>query len=194
MKELEQKILKEGKMLGHEIVKVDNFLNHQIDPRIITLIAKDVKKFFGDVEVDKVLTIETSGIAIAFAVALEYGNCPILFAKKSASATVDLNNVFMTKVKSFTRGTVCNVTVCKDYLNKDENVLIVDDFLAEGNAGIGLVDLCKQAGSNILGFATAIEKVYQGGRAKLEEIGVKVYAGASIDKFENDVPVFVDLK
>ncbi|MCQ2383034.1 MAG: xanthine phosphoribosyltransferase [Clostridia bacterium] len=189
MKEFEEKVLKDGIVINDDILKVDNFLNHQIDVNLIMAMAKDVKEFFGDIKVDKVLTIEASGIAIAFAVAQAYNNVPVVFAKKSKSATVG-DDVYATEIKSFTRNTVSRVTVCNKYLNKGENVLIVDDFLAEGNAAMGLMDLCNQACAKVTGYATAVEKEFQGGRLKIEEKGVKVYSAARVKGFKNNKPIF----
>ena len=189
MKLLEEKILQDGQIIGNEIVKIDSFINHQIDPSIIRKFAEEVKKEFASLGIDKILTIETSGIAVAFAVAEEFDNLPLLFAKKSKSKTVD-ENVYRTSIKSFTRGIVTDATVSKRYLKAGENVLIVDDFLAEGNAALGLLNLCNQAGAQVKGVAVAVEKVFQGGRKKLEDLGIKVFAGASIKAFENNKPVF----
>ena len=189
MKEIEKKILEEGKVIGNDILKVDSFLNHQIDVAALRLFAKEVKEHFGE-DVDRILTIETSGIAIAYAVAEEYGDLPLVFAKKAKSKTVD-ENVYSTPVKSFTHGGVSDVTVSKKYLKPGEKVLIVDDFLAEGNAALGLIDICFQAGAKPVGVAIAIEKVFQGGHQRIEEKGIPVHAGASIKSFENGAPVFL---
>lgn len=189
MKKLEEKILQDGVIINNEIIKVDNFLNHQIDVSLIKEFALEVKKFFSDVRVDKVLTIETSGIAIAFAVAEAFDNIPLVFAKKSKSQITD-DNVYSFQTKSFTRKTVSDVTVDKRFIKENENILIVDDFLAEGNAGVGLLHICHAGKANVVGFATVIEKAFQGGRQRLEELGVKVYAGASIKAFKDNKPVF----
>ena len=188
MKALEDRIFNEGIIINNDILKVDCFLNHQIDTVLIDELAEDMINFFKDVKIDKVLTIETSGIAIAYAVARILRK-PIVFAKKSKSATVG-DDVYTTEIKSFTRNIVSKVTVSNKYLKENENVLLVDDFLAEGNAAIGLIDLCNQAKANVVGFATAIEKGFQGGRKKIESTGVKVYSGAIITAFENNKPVF----
>ena len=171
MKTLEDKIFNEGIIINNDILKVDCFLNHQIDTVLIDELALDIIDFFKDTKVDKVLTIETSGIAIAYAVARVL-RVPIVFAKKSKSATVG-DDVYTTEIKSFTRNIVSKVTVSNKYLREKENILIVDDFLAEGNAAMGLIDLCNQAKANVVGFATAIEKGFQGGRKKIEDNGIK---------------------
>ena len=188
MKALEDKIFNEGIIINNDILKVDCFLNHQIDTVLIDELALDIIDFFKDTKVDKVLTIETSGIAIAYAVARVL-RVPIVFAKKSKSATVG-DDVYTTEIKSFTRNIVSKVTVGNKYLREKENILIVDDFLAEGNAAMGLIDLCNQAKANVVGFATAIEKGFQGGRKKIEANGIKVYSGAIIKEFKDNKPVF----
>ncbi len=183
MEDLKNRILKDGVVIGSDILKVDSFINHQIDTELLFNLCKYLSgKFSG---VTKILTIEASGIAFAIGVARYYDNIPVVFAKKSKSKTVDMNTVYKTNIKSFTRGTESIVTVAKNYLNKGDNVLIVDDFLAEGNAALGLIDLCNQAGANVLGVAVVIEKGFQGGRKKIESLGIKVEAGAIIKEFKN---------
>ena len=186
MKAIEEKILKEGRVINNEILKVDNFVNHQIDVKLMKEFAQEVKKEFSNV--NKILTIETSGIAVAFAVAEAFNDSPLVFAKKNKSKIVD-ENIYTTEVKSFTKSSVSIVMVSKDYLSPRDNVLIVDDFLAEGNAGLGLIDLCRQSGAHVVGFVAIIEKVFQGGRKRIEEQGIKVFAGASIKDFVNNKPI-----
>ena len=189
MKEIEAKILAHSKIIDNDIIKVDSFLNHQIDVPTIETFAKGVAEEFAGEKIDKVLTIETSGIAVAFAVAQALGKVPLLFAKKSKSKTVG-DDVYKTAIKSFTRGLVTDVTVAHSYLRKGERILIVDDFLAEGNAALGLIDLCNQAGAEVVGIASVIEKTFQGGRAKLEAAGYHVFAGAAIKAFQDNRPIF----
>lgn len=189
MKLIEDRILKDGIILNNDIIKVDSFLNHQIDVTLLNDFAKAVKEVFKDVKVDKVLTIETSGIAVAYAVAQAFDNVPLVFAKKSKSQTVD-ENVYKAEIKSFTRNITSVVTVSKKYLNKGENILLVDDFLAEGNAAMGLIKMCQEAGSNVVGFTTVIEKAFQNGRLRIEELGIRVFSGAIIKEFKNNKPVF----
>lgn len=182
MKELKERILKDGIVINDDILKVDSFLNHQIDTDLVFKIGEFIaSKFSG---VTKILTIEASGIAYGLAVAKYYNNIPMVFAKKSKSATVD-DNVYKTVIKSFTRNIESTVTVNNKYLNKGDKILIVDDFLAEGNAAIGLIDLCKQAGAEVVGVGIVIEKGFQGGRKKLEDLGFRVESCAIIDHFEN---------
>ena len=189
MKNIEDKILRDGRIIDNDIIKVDSFLNHQIDVAFIREFAMDVKEFFAGKKIDRVLTIETSGVAIGYAVAEVFGDIPLVFAKKTKSKTVGAD-VYHTPVKSFTRGATSDVTVAMQYLREGENVLIVDDFLAEGNASMGLIDLCRQANANVVGVAVVIEKTFQGGRGRIEKEGIPVFAGASIKAFHDNKPVF----
>ena len=189
MKLIEERILKDGHIIDNDIIKVDSFLNHQIDVSLLNAFAQEVKEQFKDVKVDKILTIEASGIAISYAVAQVFGNVPLVFAKKSKSKTVD-SHVYKTTVKSFTRGIESEITVSNKYLNEGENILIVDDFLAEGNASLGLIELIKQAKAHPVGVAVVIEKGFQKGRQRIENHGIKVYSAAIIKAFENNKPVF----
>ena len=190
MKILEDRILEDGVIINNDILKVDSFINHQIDVSLVRDLAKEINQEFKDLGVNKILTIETSGIAFAYAVAEEMGNLPLVFGKKRKSITVDENDVYKAEIKSFTRNTVSTVTVAHRYLNPDDTVLIVDDFLAEGNASLGLIDLCNQAGAKVVGVAVAIEKGFQPGRTRLEELGLKVYSGANVKAFVDNKPVF----
>ena len=189
MKVLEERILKDGIIINNDILKVDSFLNHQIDVALTRELAKEIAETFKGFGVNKVLTIETSGLPVSYAVAEEMGNVPLVFAKKSKSLTVG-NDVYKAEIKSFTRNIKSTVTVANRYLNSKDVVLIVDDFLAEGNAALGLFDLCKQAGAKVVGVAVEIEKGFQGGRDKLEALGFKVYSGANVKAFVNNKPVF----
>lgn len=188
MKFVEEKILKDGNIIGNDILKVDSFLNHQIDSEF----ALEVGKFFGESfeGFNKVLTIETSGVAFALTTALSKGNLPVVFAKKSKSKIVDTDACYHTYIKSFTRGIVSDVIVDKRFLNSGDKLLIVDDFLAEGNAALGLIDLAKQAGAEVVGVCAVINKEFQGGQAKIEELGIRVVSGASIAAFDNGKIIF----
>lgn len=189
MKLLEERIIKDGIIINNDILKVDSFLNHQIDVSLTRALAKDIAELFQEYKPNKILTIETSGIPLAFAVAEELGNLPLVFAKKSKSLTVG-NDVYKAEIKSFTRNINSTVTVSEKYLKTGDMVLIVDDFLAEGNASLGLIDLCNQANAKVVGVAVAIEKGFQGGRNKLESLGLKVYSGANVKAFVVNKPVF----
>ena len=189
MKLLEQRILEDGIIINNDILKVDSFLNHQIDVSLTRELAEEIADLFKGLGVNKILTIETSGLPLSFAVAEEMGDLPLVFGKKSKSLTVG-NDVYKAEIKSFTRNINSTVTVAQKYLKPSDMVLIVDDFLAEGNASLGLIDLCNQAGAKVVGVAVAIEKGFQGGRNKLEALGLKVYSGANIKAFVDNKPVF----
>jgi len=183
MQELKDRIQKDGIVIGEDILKVDSFINHQIDTELLDKICKFLAdKFSG---VNKILTIEASGIAYAIGVARYFNNAPVVFAKKSKSKTVDMDTVYKTTIKSFTRGIESIVTVDKKYINSNDKILIIDDFLAEGNASLGLIDLCNQANAKVIGVGIVIEKGFQGGRKLIENKGIKVESAAIIDKFEN---------
>ena len=188
MKCIEEKILKDGYVLNNDVLKVDGFLNHQVDPQVIDAFAREVKKEFDGKKVDIILTIETSGIAVAYAVAQVF-NVPLVFAKKTTSVTT-VDEYYHAAIKSFTRNAIADVIVSKKFIKPGMNVLIADDFLAEGNAALGLTKICNDARANVVGVAAVIEKIFQGGRYKLEELGIKVVVGASIKAFEDNKPVF----
>lgn len=183
MKALEEKILKEGRIRDGNILQVDNFLNHQIDAAFLIEMGKEIARLYKDAGVTKVLTIEASGIAIALAAAAEM-KVPMLFAKKHKTKNINPNQ-YKTVVHSFTHGTDYDVVVSRDYLNEDDVVLIVDDFLANGNALKGLIDLTKQAGGKVAGCAIAIEKGFQGGGDALRAEGIRVESMAILDEMED---------
>ena len=189
MKELEEKILRDGQIINNDIIKVDSFLNHQIDVGLFKRFADEVKTHFKDKKIDKILTIETSGIPVAFAIAEALDNIPLVFAKKSQSAITG-DESFIKEIKSFTRNTISHVRVSKKYIKADENILIVDDFLAEGNAASGLAEICKLGGAHVVGVAVMIEKGFQHGRDKLVKQGIDVFSGAVIKEFRDNKPVF----
>ena len=159
---LQKKILTDGVIKPGNVLKVDSFLNHQIDVPFICLLGQKFKELFDDRKIDKILTIEASGIGIACLTAI-YFIVPVVFAKKSAGSNMD-KDVYATEVKSFTHNKVNHVIVSKKYLNKGEHILIMDDFLANGCAVKGLIDLVNQAGGIVEGVGICIEKGFQGGR------------------------------
>lgn len=176
---LEERILKDGKLFPGNILKVDSFLNHQMDIGLLNEIGKEFHRLYGDCGVNKILTIESSGIGIA-CIAAQYFDCPVLFAKKTKTKNI-APTVYKTQVKSFTHGTTYDVIVSKEYLHKTDRVLIIDDFLAEGNALLGLIDLCSQAGAEVVGCGIAVEKAFQPGSARIREKGVRVESLAVIE-------------
>lgn len=188
MKELEIRIQEEGEIVGEEILKVDSFINHQIDTELLERISDFFASSFE--RVDKIVTIETSGIAFAVGAALKMGNLPVVFAKKSGSKILDEQRTYRAEVRSFTRGTVSVIHIDKRFLKPGERCLIIDDFLAEGNACLGLISLVRQAGAEVAGVGAVIEKRFQGGREKIEYLGIKVISAASVERFENGRAVF----
>ena len=178
MKLLEDKIKKEGKVLEGGILKVDGFLNHRLDVKLIAELGADIAKEFASAGASLILTVESSGISIAYAAAVKMG-LPVLVAKKHKSHNIS-DGVYTAPVFSFTHKVENTVVVSKEYLTAGEKVLIVDDFLASGNAALGLLSLIEQAGATCVGFVAAIEKSEQGGRKLIEEKGVKVYSLARI--------------
>ena len=189
MKLLEDRIKKDGTCIGTEIVKVDSFLNHQIDVALVRALGEEFARLFKDERPNKILTIEASGIPIAFAAAQALGDIPVVFAKKSAPSTM-IEDAYTADVKSFTKGTVSTVRVAHQYLSKEDRVLIIDDFLASGEAGLGLVKLLEEAGAKCVGFGAAIEKEHQGGHARLEALGIRVESLAVISSIKDGEIVF----
>ena len=188
VKLLEEKIRSDGKILGKDILKVDSFINHQIDVPFLDLLGQEFYRLYRDEKIDKILTIEASGIAIA-CVAARYFGVPVLFAKKSKSSNIG-SELYVTEVASFTHGNVNKVVVSKNYLRKGERVLIIDDFLAEGNALYGLIDLCRQAGAEVVGCGILIEKAYQGGGERIRKL-CRVESLARISKMDENGVTFV---
>ena len=188
IKELEDKILKEGQVLPGNVLKVGSFLNQQIDIDILMKMGAEIARLYADSGVNKILTVEASGIAVAVAAA-NFLKTPIVFAKKSRSSNVT-GEVYSAKVESFTHGTVNNIIVSKDFLKRDDRVLIVDDFLANGNALVGLSDIVRDAGATIVGAAVAIEKGFQKGGDDLRAKGMRIESLAIIDNMSDGEIVF----
>ena len=189
MLELKEKILSDGEIIEPDILKVDSFINHQIDPKTYRSIAKEIKRRFAGEKIDKILTIEASGIALGLALSYELNDIPVVFAKKGTSKTVN-DDLYTSEVYSYTKGTRYIACVKKKYLNENENVILVDDFLADGNAMLGLVDMCNQAKAHIVGCGIIIEKGFQKGHQKLVDLGYRVESLAIIESFENGKIVF----
>ena len=172
MEYLREKILKEGKIKEGGILKVDSFLNHQIDVECLNEIGKEFKRRFSDSVINKILTIEASGIAVAVITA-QYFNVPVVFAKKVESRNLD-NETYEAQVYSYTKDRTYTVKVSQNYLNKDDKVLIIDDFLAHGSAAMGLHEIVKKSGAELSGVGIVIEKSFQNGGKKLKEKGVRL--------------------
>jgi xanthine phosphoribosyltransferase len=183
MKLLKDRILKDGQTLGEEILKVDSFLNHQLDVELLQEIGKEFKKRFEGQPVTKILTIEASGIGIA-AIAAQYFKVPVVFAKKVQSKNLD-KETYKTQVYSFTKKTTYDVQVSKRYLSKEDHILVLDDFLANGRAALGLIELIEQAGASLTGIGIVIEKGFQEGGQLLRDKGVHLESLAIVNKFVN---------
>ena len=184
MKALEEKILAEGQVFPGNILKVSSFLNHQLDVDFLMLMGKEIARLYKDTKIDKILTIEASGIAIAVAAAAHM-HLPVVFAKKNKTTNI-LADVYSSKVVSYTHNTEYQVVVSKEHLSKGEKILIIDDFLAIGNALNGLMDIVSQAGGQTAGVAIAIEKGFQGGGDKLRSMGVRVESLAIVESMTDD--------
>lgn len=183
MKLLKEYIKREGSVKDSSILKVDSFINHQIDPILMMEIGEEFKNRFKDKNINKVLTIEASGIAIAIAVAYAM-KVPMVFAKKKKPST--MSEAYNSTVHSFTKKEDYNITVSKEFLSPNDNILIVDDFLAMGNAIIGLKSIVEQAGAVVSGVGIAIEKGFQPGGEILKKQGIHLESLAIIESLEND--------
>ncbi len=190
MKLLEEKILKDGKVFPGSILKVDSFLNHQIDTELLAELGKEFAKLYKDSGVNKVLTIESSGIAIAAFAAHEL-RVPLLFAKKSQTKNI-AGQVYTSKVMSYTHGKVYDIIVSKEYLNPGDKVLIIDDFLANGAALDGLIDVIKQSGAELVGCGIAIEKAFQDGGKRLRSQGIRIESLAKIASMDDSSLTFIE--
>ena len=191
MQRMEEMILNEGQVLPGGILKVGSFLNQQIDTAFLREIGEEIARLYDGAGVTKILTIESSGIALA-AVAGIMMKVPMVFAKKSRTSNVS-GDVYSTTVHSFTHNTDNNVIVSSEYLSSDDCILLVDDFLAEGNALRGLIDLCNQAGAEVAGAVVAIEKRFQGGGDAIRAEGIRVEPLACISFMDDEHVEFCQL-
>lgn len=188
MKLLEERIKKDGIVKPGNVLKVDNFLNHQMDIALFNEMGKEFKRLFADCKVNKILTIEASGIGIACIVA-QYFDVPVVFAKKAQSINID-GDVYSTKIQSFTHQRVYDVIVSKKYLNPEDHILIIDDFLANGCALEGMIDLVQSAGATVEGIGIAIEKGFQQGGKLIRDRGIRLESLAIVDSMEGGELVF----
>lgn len=191
MSMLKDRIIKDGVVLEESILKIDSFLNHQIDPEVMNEIVKEFYSYFKDKGITKVFTIEASGIAPAIMTAAAF-NVPMLFAKKTEPSTLKNQAHYATDVHSFTKDKTSRVIISKEYLTEQDNVLIIDDFLARGQASLGLIDIVKQAGASVAGVGICVEKSFQDGRDALEEEGVDVYSICRVDSLKDNKVSFAD--
>ena len=181
---LEEKIIESGIVKEGNILKVDSFLNHQLDISLFNKMGEEWKKRFEGKNINKILTIEASGIAIASIVSQSFGNCPVVFAKKSKSMNID-GDTYVTEVESFTHKNTNKVIVSKKFLSEKDHILIIDDFLANGCALLGLIDIAKQAGATVEGIGIAIEKGFQDGGKKIRDLGYKLESLAIIESMDS---------
>jgi xanthine phosphoribosyltransferase len=188
MKELKDRILRDGKNLGGGILKVDSFINHQVDPMLMDACGREFAARFAKVGATKILTAEISGIAPALMTALHL-NLPVVYARKTKPITMP-DQVFLTLAPSHTKGRMVELIVSPEYLGHGEKILIIDDFLATGSTIHGLVRLAQTAGAAIVGIGALIEKSFEGGRGALKELGVPVESLVSIQSMEGDSIVF----
>ncbi len=189
MKILEDRIRKEGIVLNNRVLKVDSFLNHQIDPDLFAEIGKEIARRFEGEKIDRIVTIETSGIAIAIMVALEL-HVPLVFARKKKSILMT-EDVYCSKVYSYTKEENYDISISKKFLPAGERVLIIDDFLASGEAAIGLAHMVEDAGDEVVGMSIVVEKSFQPGRERLERAGYRVESLVRIARFEDNSCVFI---
>src|SRR5512147_1939145 len=188
--ELQERILKEGKVLGGGILKVDSFVNHQVDPLLMDECGRDFAKRFAHVGATKILTAEISGIAPALTTAIHMG-LPVVYARKTKPITMP-DQVYLTLAPSHTKGRMVELIVSPEYLANGEKVLIIDDFLASGQTILGLARLAEAAGSRIVRIGTLIEKIFEGGRAALKSLNVPIETLACITAMENGTITFGD--
>ena len=190
MELLKERIRRDGKIKDNHIIKVDGFLNHQIDIELLGEIGREFRRRFDGENITKVITIEASGIAVACLTA-QYFNVPVVFAKKSASKNID-GDVYTTTVTSYTRGIDYTVILEKRFLTSNDRILIIDDILATGKAQYGLLDISEQAGATVVGIGIVIEKGFQGGGDKLRRAGYNLHSLAIIENMENQTLLFRD--
>ena len=182
---LKETITRDGVVINDHVLKVDSFLNHQVDTKLMDSIGEEFANYFKNKNITKVVTIESSGIAPAYATALRL-NVPLIIFKKQSSAILDTETTIQTPVHSFTKNTDYTLIASKKYLSETDNILIIDDFLANGQAVMGAYRILKEAGSSVAGVGIVIEKSFQDGRKKLEDLGLDIYSLARISKISSD--------
>ena len=182
MQLLEERILRDGKVREGNVLKVDSFLNHQMDIQLFEAMGREFKRLFEGEDISKILTIEASGIGIACVVAQSFG-VPVVFAKKGKTKNI-AGDVYRSQVESYTHGGVYDIIVSKDYLKKEDRVLLIDDFLANGKALEGLIDIVNEAGATLVGAGIAVEKGFQPGGKKLRDAGVHLESLAIVESMD----------
>lgn len=190
MKELEERIQKDGRILGNDVLKVDSFLNHQVDPVLMQKMGQEFYNYFHNKPITKILTVESSGIAPAVMTGLEFKK-PVIFARKHKSITMN-NDTYIADVYSFTKKTTNKISIAKHCLNEEDHVLIIDDFLANGQAVSGLTSIIKQANATLEGIGIVIEKTFQKGRQLIDQQNIPILSLARIKAFKNGQVVFAE--
>ena len=191
MEALKERIMRDGQGIGRGVLKVDSFLNHQIDVAFMDEIGRELAMRFQRLPVTKILTVESSGIPVACAVSRAMGYLPVVFAKKAAPNTM-VEGVYSTDVKSFTKETVSTIRVSRKFLQPEDRILIIDDFLANGEAALGLANIVQQAGSEVVGIGIVIEKSFQPGRQRLIDAGFRVESLARVQAFKDGKVIFAE--
>ncbi|CVI72942.1 MAG TPA: xanthine phosphoribosyltransferase [Candidatus Anaerobutyricum stercoris] len=189
MKLLEDRIKKEGQALSETVLKVDSFINHQVDSEFMDALGRDFAEHFKDAGITKVFTIESSGIAPALMTA-KHLNVPMVILKKQTSKILN-GNVYQTRITSFTKGTSYELTLFADYIQPEDRILLIDDFLANGEAAMGASRIITESGATLAGIGILIEKSFQRGRKRLEEAGHRVYSQARIKRLDAGVIEFL---
>ncbi len=186
---LEERILKDGRVIGEDILKVDSFLNHQIDIKLMNEIGKEFKKRFQDEKVTRILTVESSGISVACITAQYFDYVPVVFAKKHEAFNLD-SETYEADIFSFTKNRPYRIRVSKRFLSAEDSVLIIDDFLANGSATLGLIKIVRDSGAHVAGVGIVIEKAFQNGRKVLEKENVRIESLAIIKSMKNGEVIF----
>jgi len=186
MELLKQRIEQDGQIIGTEILKVDSFLNHRIDTKFLKQIGAEFRRRFDDVAsgIDSIITVEASGIAVACFTARFFDEVPVIFAKKQKPNTMN-SDYFTAKVESFTKNQTSNICIAKKYIKKKDTVLIIDDFLAHGNAALGLAEIAGQSGATVAGIGIVIEKSFQGGAQKIRDAGYRLESLSAIKEMKD---------
>ncbi len=189
MRLLKEKILNFGRVLDNNILKVDSFLNHQMDTALFNEIGKEFRRRFDEERITKILTVESSGIGVACIIAQYFGNIPVIFAKKHEAFNLD-KETYESDIFSYTKNKKYKIRVSRKFLTPEDRVLIVDDFLANGSASLGLIDIARQANAQIAGVGIVIEKGFQPGRGLVLKEGVRLESLAIVKSIENGKIVF----
>ena len=189
MQLLKQRILSDGRVVGQDILKVDSFLNHQIDIRLFNEMAKEFKEHFKNEKITKILTIEASGIGIA-CITAQYFDVPVVFAKKTESRNLDIDT-YESEVYSYTRAKTYKIRVSKKYIQPDDHILIIDDFLAIGKAVLGLLDIIQKSGASLAGVGIVVEKGFQEGGRIIREKGINLLSLARVKSLEGGKVTFL---